>query len=692
MKNISFKYLWCILCVFLCSNFLQVHAQDVEVGTSAPEITLPNPNGINNTLSALRGKVVMLYFWVSWDPNSRTANKDLQSFYNKYSQAKFKQGSGFDLFTISLDYESKEWTDALRSDRLPGAYHTNDFYSKYAGVYGINKLPAIFLIDAQGFVQMKDITLQQANEWLQTQILAPEPQAIESNPVETEPIDALRPVYGGATIPSTDNIETDRTETQEISNTTTSAINKNTPERTSAQTALVASKSYRIQVGAYKTITPSQTKELSDYGQVTTESVGTLKRLLVGNFKQLSDAVMLLKDLQTKTIYHDAVIIEYVNDKRSRSLTKADLDKASTEEPTYKNTPAKKATTNKNTATMKGSNGGERKAFNNANANVQWTAEFDPTSTKKTTNTPNTTNTKTPPKTNSKTTTANDDEAVVVDAGKIEVFKRMETDGFVENMSNRSYSTAKNSISKNSKSNALKLPSQNKNTTPALQPATATEEKMSNTSNSTTSGGTYYDDSGLFNWYDQPNVTTQKTSDTMLDWYDPATIPTQRIENGTIVVPQRTSTTNTNMTTNQSDFSNQPTFYDYSDQYISKTYTKSSSDWTPVTPTTTTLPTPFSVKAHTANTSNPATTKSSATTTVTTPPTTTTTTTTTHTPIAPPVSTEKAVELPTSAPTPAAPVPASKVESTDLDNYLDNYDFSQTSSKKKKISKKSKNK
>lgn len=690
MKNISFKYLWCILCVFLCSNFLQVHAQEIEVGTSAPEITLPNPNGINNTLSALRGKVVMLYFWVSWDPNSRSANKDLQNFYTKYSQAQFKQGNGFDLFTISLDYESKEWTDALRSDRLPGAYHTNDFYSKYAGIYGINKLPAIFLIDAQGFVQMKDITLQQANEWLQTQMLATEPQAIESNPVEIEPIDKLRPVYGGVAVSPTDNTEINEIETQEIPNTTTSVISKNTPEPAPIQATAVAGKSYRIQVGAYKTITPSQTKELSAYGQVTTESVGTLKRLLVGNFTQLSDAVMLLKDLQTKTIYRDAVIIEYVNDKRSKALTKTDLDKASVDEPTYKNTPTKNTTTNKSTATMKGSNGGERKALNNTNANVQWTAEFDPTSAKKTANTKNTAPAKTPAKTNTQTTTnTNEEGTVVVDAGKIEVFKRMETDGFVENMSNRSYSTAKNSTSKNSKSNTLKLPSQNKNTAPVFQPATATEEKMSNTPNSTT-GGTYYDDSGLFNWYDQPNVTTQKTSDTMLDWYDPATIPTQRVENGKIVVPQRTSTTNTNMTTNQSDFSNQPTFYDYSDQYISKTYTKATSDWTPVAPTTTTsttTPTPFSVKAHTANTTT-TTTKNSVTTTEKTTTAPVTPTPTPTTPIVPPAPTTKATETPA----PTTPVPASKVESTDLDSYLDNYDFSQTSAKKKKVSKKSKNK
>src|SRR5690606_36485852 len=41
-------------------------AELIKVGMEAPEITLPNPDGKNMSLSDLKGKVVLIDFWAAW--------------------------------------------------------------------------------------------------------------------------------------------------------------------------------------------------------------------------------------------------------------------------------------------------------------------------------------------------------------------------------------------------------------------------------------------------------------------------------------------------------------------------------------------------------------------------------------------------------------------------------------------------
>ena len=80
------KTLLAFLVSFITSSFVaytpaMAHTAEVGIGDVAPDIVLPNPNGVNASLSSLSGNVVLVYFWVSWDPGSRKNNAELEAIY-----------------------------------------------------------------------------------------------------------------------------------------------------------------------------------------------------------------------------------------------------------------------------------------------------------------------------------------------------------------------------------------------------------------------------------------------------------------------------------------------------------------------------------------------------------------------------------------------------------------------------------
>ncbi|MCC6459971.1 MAG: TlpA family protein disulfide reductase [Saprospiraceae bacterium] len=121
----------------------------IQIGTPAPEISLPGPDGKVRSLSAMKGKVVLLDFWASWCRPCRMANPHVVEMYNKY------KGKGFDVFSVSLDRPGQKdaWVAAIQQDGLVWDNHVSDLQfwnSAPAGVYGVRSIPSTFLIDREG--------------------------------------------------------------------------------------------------------------------------------------------------------------------------------------------------------------------------------------------------------------------------------------------------------------------------------------------------------------------------------------------------------------------------------------------------------------------------------------------------------------------------------------------------------------
>lgn len=124
-----------------------------EIGSTPPEIKLPNPNGDTTSLYALRGKYVLLDFWASWCKPCRTENPFLVENSTKYAK------KGFSIFQVSLDKSKDEWLKAIEIDQLKW-YHASDlkyWNSETAKVYGINNIPANFLLNPEGKIIAKNL-------------------------------------------------------------------------------------------------------------------------------------------------------------------------------------------------------------------------------------------------------------------------------------------------------------------------------------------------------------------------------------------------------------------------------------------------------------------------------------------------------------------------------------------------------
>jgi len=124
----------------------QQQVKTTGTGSVAPDISLPDPDGKTQTLSSLRGKIVLLDFWAGWCGPCRRENPSLVAAYKKYHD------KGFEIFQVSLDKTKPEWVAAIKQDGL-NWIHVSDlkFWSSPAAQkYGVQSIPANFLLDKEG--------------------------------------------------------------------------------------------------------------------------------------------------------------------------------------------------------------------------------------------------------------------------------------------------------------------------------------------------------------------------------------------------------------------------------------------------------------------------------------------------------------------------------------------------------------
>lgn len=122
-------------------------SNDATPGKTAPEISLPRPDGSILSLSSLRGNYVLIDFWASWCGPCRRENPNVIKLYNKY------KNDGFTVFSVSLDENKDAWLGAIAADGLVWPNHVSDLSrwdSPIVQAYQIQGIPHTVLIDPQG--------------------------------------------------------------------------------------------------------------------------------------------------------------------------------------------------------------------------------------------------------------------------------------------------------------------------------------------------------------------------------------------------------------------------------------------------------------------------------------------------------------------------------------------------------------
>ena len=135
---------------------------NMQPGKVAPDFKLKTVNGDSLSLSALRGKYVLIDFWASWCPDCRKSNPKLVKLYDTY------KNKNFTVLGVSIDEDEKAWRQAIEKDGLNWNQTIGEdaWNSNVANQYGVKWIPTAMLIDPQGVIITRSVELKDIEEEL----------------------------------------------------------------------------------------------------------------------------------------------------------------------------------------------------------------------------------------------------------------------------------------------------------------------------------------------------------------------------------------------------------------------------------------------------------------------------------------------------------------------------------------------
>ena len=125
----------------------------LAVGASFPDFDEKDLAGQPLSIASRKGKVVLLDFWATWCGPCRIELPNVIEVYQKHHAA------GFEIIGVSLDDDRARLESFIKDKNMtwPQYFDGLKWKNKLAGRYGVNSIPATFLIDGDGKIIGKDL-------------------------------------------------------------------------------------------------------------------------------------------------------------------------------------------------------------------------------------------------------------------------------------------------------------------------------------------------------------------------------------------------------------------------------------------------------------------------------------------------------------------------------------------------------
>ena len=122
-------------------------------GAKFPDFDEKDVAGKPLSIASYKGKVVLLDFWATWCPPCRAELPSVIKTYEKHHP------NGFEIIGISLDKEESKLTTFTKDKGMTWQqfYDGKGWGNKLAVKYGVQSIPATYLLDSEGKILAQDL-------------------------------------------------------------------------------------------------------------------------------------------------------------------------------------------------------------------------------------------------------------------------------------------------------------------------------------------------------------------------------------------------------------------------------------------------------------------------------------------------------------------------------------------------------